>query len=215
MRVVFVFGTVLLLAGAGLMATEIPEYRVLETIGEDVELREYAPLIVAETDVTAAAYGAAGNQGFRVLADYIFGNNEARAEIAMTAPVEQARGPRSQEIAMTAPVEQARGGGGGWVVSFTMPAEWTMETLPKPRDERVRIRQVPARQVAAVRFTGTWSTKRFERYQAVLLEAVEAAALETVGETWSARYDPPWTPWFLRRNEIMIEVQPRAAVAPR
>lgn len=196
MRVVF--GAVLLLAGAGLMATEIPEYRVLETIGEDVELREYAPLIVAETEVTSAVYGAAGNQGFRVLADYIFGNNEARAEIAMTAPV-----------------EQARRGAEGWVVSFTMPAEWTMDTLPKPRDPRVRIRQIPARQVAAVRFSGTWSTKRFERHQAVLLEAVKRAGLTSVGESWTARYNPPWTPWFMRRNEIMIEVQPRAASAPR
>ncbi len=195
------------------MATEIPDYRVLETIGEDVELREYAPVIVAETEVSGAAYGAAGNQGFRVLADYIFGNNEARAEIAMTAPVEQR--PRSPEIAMTAPVEQARRGADGWVVSFTMPAQWTMQTLPKPRDERVVIRELPRRQVAAIRFSGTWSTRRFESYRAALLEAVERSGLQTVGETWSARYDPPWTPWFLRRNEIMIETMPRGKTAPR
>ena len=211
MRAIFV--VLLLLAGAGVMATEIPEYRVLETLGENVELREYAPLIVAETAVSAEAYGPAGNEGFQRLADYIFGNNVARAEIAMTAPVEQRS--RGQEIAMTAPVEQARRGADGWIVSFTMPAAWTMETLPQPRDDRVVIRQLPQRQIAAVRFSGTWSTARFERYRSALLEAVDGAGLVPVGETWSARYDPPWTPWFLRRNEIMIETVPRGATAQR
>lgn len=186
------------------MATEIPEYQVVRALADDIELRDYPSVIVAETDVSAASDDKAGNSGFRVLADYIFGNNQRRAEIAMTAPVEQRR--QSQKIAMTAPVEQKPTGTDSWVVTFTMPSKWTLETLPMPNNPRVRIRELPARQIAVARFSGTWSTKRFERYRDALLAAVEGSGLTIAGEPWTARYDPPWTPWFMRRNEVMVEI---------
>lgn len=186
------------------MATEEASYRVHATLAESIEVRSYAAAIVAETEVSEAEFKSAGNAGFRILASYIFGNNQGKREIAMTAPVAQRT--RGSEIAMTAPVAQSSQGDRGWVVSFTMPAQWTWETLPVPNDARVHLRQLPARQVAAIRFSGTWSDAHFAEQRERLLAAVSTAGLRTVGEPWTARYDPPWTPWFMRRNEILVEV---------
>ena len=206
MRYLFpVLTLVAVLSAGSAVATEEPSFSVRQTLGENIEVRTYAPLIVAETSVTEGRFKQAGNDGFRVLADYIFGNNQGSRKIAMTAPVEQ-RSSSKTEIAMTAPVEQSARADGGWVVSFTMPSEWTLATLPLPVDPRVSIREVPARDVAVIRFSGTWSDKRFAEKNGELLDAVAAAKLETKGEPWNARYDPPWTPWFMRRNEILVEV---------
>lgn len=183
------------------MATETPAY-VIVRAWEDAELRRYGSTVVAETRVEGPRE-AAGTEGFRRLAGYIFGGNRARASIAMTAPVGQA--PAGERIAMTAPVGQAPADG-AWVVSFTMPARWTLDTLPIPDDPRVTLREVPGSLVLARRYSGTWSEARWAQ-EAAALDAVRAReGLRAIGEAVWARYDPPWTPWFLRRNEVLLPV---------
>jgi hypothetical protein len=107
---------------------------------------------------------------------------------------------------MTAPVSQ-EGGGNSWKISFLMPAEYTMETLPAPIDEKVTLREVPSRSVAAIRYSGTWSQRRFEEKRSALLEWVQKRGWKMLGHPVWARYDPPFMPWFMRRNEVLIAVE--------
>lgn len=215
--------TVLALAAVPAHAIETPRYAVERTLADGIEVRLYEPMLVAETTVSTEDYRRAGNDAFRVLANYIFGDNQGRRDIAMTAPVEQRRAPTGTEIAMTAPVEQRRAASGtdiamtapveqrasdaGWTVTFMMPSEWDRDSLPLPNDPRVAIREMPERRIAAIRFSGTWSAKSFAAREAELLDAVTQAGLVMIGEPWTARYDPPWTPWFMRRNEILVELE--------
>lgn len=193
------FASILLLASEAALATEEPRYTVVRT-EEAFEVRHYEPYLVAETLVAGSA-GEAGNRGFRVLAGYIFGKNKGAREIAMTAPVLQT----PTEIAMTAPVTQ-RPAAGGYIVQFAMPREWTLDTLPEPTDPAVSLRAVPARTVAVRRYSGTWSQERYAEHLAKLQEALTRTGLQWRGEPVWARYDPPWKPWFLRRNEIWLEL---------
>ena len=183
------------------MAVEQPKYRIEKDYGS-FEVRVYERAIVAETVVTGA-FGDGTSEGFRRLAGYIFGANDGCRKIAMTAPVgaEPARGTK---IAMTAPVGSEKTPE-GWVVTFTMPSSLTMKTLPAPDDARVRLRELPPRRVAAVRFSGTWGAEKFEAIATRLVsEAKEAGLVPADAPSVFARYDPPWTPWFLRRNEVLI-----------
>jgi SOUL heme-binding protein len=188
------------------MAIEKPQYRVVQEV-QGIEVREYAPYLVAETEVSGTREEA-GNAGFRRLADYIFGKNRGEKKIAMTAPVAQQEGAR---IAMTAPVTQQEAPGGGsssWVIQFMMPSEYSRDILPEPLDPAIRIREVPARRVAVLRYSGTWSEERYLEKLAELRAAMEKASLRAVGEPVWARYDPPFVPWFLRTNEILVEIAP-------
>lgn len=155
---------------------------------------------MAETGVNAAAEDA-GNQGFRILAGYIFGRNKGERKIAMTAPVAQT----PIKIAMTAPVAQSAHAGGD-VIQFAMPREWTLETLPEPLDSSVTLREIPARTVAVIRYSGTWSQSRYEKHGKTLQNALEQTGLHWRGEAMWARYDLPGMPWFLRRPEIWLEL---------
>jgi hypothetical protein len=193
------------LSPGGAMAAEEPEYEVVAVHGE-VEIRRYAPMILAETRVDAGFEGA-GNQAFRVLFGYISGNNRARTKIEMTAPVVQEA--TSQEIAMTAPVVQ-ESDGASWRVAFIVPAEYSWETVPEPTDERVELRRVPERTVAALRFSGFWGEDRFAEREREIRQVLAEQDLVAVGEAIYARYNPPYTPWFMRRNEVMIPVDPVA-----
>ena len=195
--------TALLLLGATgvAVAVEQPKYRIEKDYGS-FEIRVYERAIVAETVVTGA-FGDGTNEGFRRLAGYIFGANDGGRKIAMTAPVgaEPARGTK---IAMTASVGSEKVPD-GWIVTFTMPSSLTMKALPAPDDARVRLRELPSRRVAAVRFSGTWGAERFETIATKLAsDAKEAGLVPAEGPPVFARYDPPWTPWFLRRNEVLI-----------
>jgi hypothetical protein len=183
-------------------AIEEAEYQVLRTDG-DIELREYAPQIVAEVTVRGS-FKEAGNLAFRPLFNYISGDNTSRDEIAMTAPVSMTG--ESQEIAMTAPVSQQQSGQ-EWSVSFMMPASFTMETIPVPTNENVVIREIPASRSAVIRYSGTWSEDRYQRHLDELNSWLEANDLEAAGEPVWARYNGPFTPWFMRRNEIIVRVQ--------
>jgi hypothetical protein len=184
------------------MAIEKPSYRVVER-REAFEIREYAPYLVAET-VVGGSREEAGNAGFRILAGYIFGRNRGEKKIAMTAPVAQTE---PAKIAMTAPVTQ-EGQEGRWIIQFMMPSAYTLETLPEPLDPAVSFRVVPARRVAAHTYSGTWSVSRYEEHLATLRAALASAGLTAVGEPIWARYDPPFMPWFLRTNEVLVELAP-------
>lgn len=183
------------------MAVEEAKYTV-EMKDGDFELRRYESHIVAETAVDAD-FDSAGNKAFNRLFKYISGNSKSREKVAMTSPVSQSEA--SEKIAMTSPVGQQRGDG-RWVVSFMMPASFSLETLPEPLDPSVSLRQVPARQVAAIRYSGLWSEKSFSRHKEELEAWIKVKSMTAIGEPVWARYDPPFMPWFLRRNEILVPV---------
>ena len=190
------------LLGPPLMATEEPPFTVELTHGE-FEVRDYPPMVVAEVAVTGDRKDAAG-KGFRLLAGYIFGGNTGSRKIAMTAPVLQV--PASSEtIAMTAPVVQT-GGGGGWVIQFVMPRGVSLETLPRPNNPKVHLRAVAAARIAVIRFSGLARQDDVADRTVALSRFVTAQRLQAVGAPSLAQYDPPWTPWFMRRNEMMIAV---------
>lgn len=199
---------VLLVAGIFLggqaMAIESPDYTVVyET--DDVEYRQYEAYLVAETVVVGdVAYKASGNEGFRRLFRYITGANTANQSIAMTSPV--SREVTSEKIAMTSPVAR-RQVGAGEAVAFMLPTEYTLDTAPQPSDDRVTLREVPARLMAVVRYSGRWTDANYMKRKNILLTALAATDTETLGEAQSALYDAPYIPPFLRRNEVMIEVR--------
>ncbi|MEI6809424.1 MAG: heme-binding protein [bacterium] len=178
------------------------EYKVVRKSG-NFEVRDYAAHIVAETVVDATLTDA-GNVAFRPLFGYISGANKSREKIAMTAPVSQR--PVSEKIAMTAPVGQQRVQG-GWAISFMMPSSYTMESLPVPDDPAISLRQIAARRMAAVKYSGGWSESRYRRYKNELEIWMGTNRYLALGEPVWARYDPPFMPWFLRRNEILIPFQ--------
>lgn len=187
--------------GGSLMAIEEAEYSLVQQSG-DIELRDYAASIVAEIRVEEE-FEDAGNRAFRPLFKYISGDNESSDEISMTSPVSQ-RKP-SEKIAMTAPVsQQARGA--DWVVSFMMPASYTMSTIPKPTNPDVQIREVPPFRAAVIRFSGRWTEKNYAEHLGKLESWISENQLTVNGDPVWARYDPPFKPWFMRRNEILIPV---------
>lgn len=190
--------------GGQTMAIETPGYTVVYEEGE-VEYRQYEAYLVAETVVVGdVAYKASGNEGFRRLFRYITGANTANQSIAMTSPV--SRELTSEKIAMTAPVAR-RSAGAGEAVAFMLPAQYSLATAPQPSDERVKLREVPARLMAVVRYSGRWTDANYLEHKNMLLTALADTNTETLGESQSALYDAPYVPWFLRRNEVMIEVR--------
>ena len=183
-------------------AIEEPDHEVVRRL-EPVEIRQYAPYVVAEVTVPGPA-DQAGNRAFPLLAGYIFGKNKGERKMAMTAPVTQT--PTPVKMAMTAPVTQAPTAE-GYLVQFVLPKGVTLETAPEPLDARVKIREVPAAKLAAIRFSGFWSEDNYQRHLSQLTSALTAAGLRWKGEPVYSRYDAPWTPWFLRRNEIWLALE--------
>jgi hypothetical protein len=198
-RALAALAAALAIVAGNAMAIEEPPYTVVKAY-EDFEVRRYEPTIVAEV-VVQAGLEDAGNQAFGILAGYIFGKNKGERKIAMTAPVSQT----PVKIAMTAPVSQSATPD-GMVVQFTMPREWTMATLPEPLDSRVKLREVPGRTVAVIRYSGFWSEARYREHLERLEQALKREGIAWTGEPVWARYNPPMMPWFLRRNEIWLEV---------
>jgi hypothetical protein len=195
--------SLIVMPGGEAMSYEEPEYEVAGASGP-VEFRRYADYLMAETIVEEAAdFESAGNEGFRRLFKYISGANTLESRISMTAPVSQSA--PSEKIAMTVPVRQ-EGTAAGWRVSFMLPARYTLATAPRPTDSRVRLVAVPARTVAALRYSGRWTEDNYRRHRDELLRALSAAGNEGIGEPWLARYNAPFTLPILRRNEVLIEV---------
>ena len=171
------------LTGGNAMALEQPDYEVVAELG-DVEFRRYAPYLVAEVTVNG---DEPDRRAFNILASYIFGRNSADEKMSMTAPVET----RGRDYA------------------FVMEKKYSMETLPKPDDERVRLLERPERTVAVRRFSGRWSASNFAAHERKLLQNLQELGIEPAGQTEIARYNSPFTPWFLRRNEIIVAVDER------
>jgi len=191
-----------ILMGPYMSQVERPQYTVFSSHGE-IEIREYEPQIVAEVQVEGERVEAI-KIGFRLLADYIFGNNTAQTEISMTAPVTQES--RSEEIAMTAPVIQS-GEGNAWTVRFVMPSEYTMKTLPKPNNDIVTLKEVPAKRFVAIRFSGTSSSENIQEYTEKLQAFILEQQLQPQSKPMFAFYNPPWTLPMMRRNEVMVELE--------
>ena len=202
---VLAFLTSILIAST-VMATEEPKYLLLEK-SEPFELRAYAPLIVAEVKVDGDS-DAASNQGFRLIAAYIFGKNQVSEKIAMTAPVgiESSEQNKSTKIAMTAPVG-IESTGNQWTVSFVMPSEYTLASLPKPLDPQVKIRELPAEKKAVITFSGFYNEEKVKEKTQALRDWMKSRNLKSTGEPQFARYNPPWTLPFMRRNEVLIQIQ--------
>ena len=183
------------------MATEEPPYTSILTEGS-FEIREYPSLIAAEVTV-AGERSEAISAGFRLLAGYIFGGNTRKQSIAMTAPVTQTQ-QGNEKIAMTAPVTQS-GNELGWTVRFIMPQGYTLDTLPIPNDSRVKLIALESARVAVVKFSGLAKEPDIIERTQQLKQFMQEQKLVAVGSETLARYDPPWTLWFLRRNEVMIK----------
>ena len=217
---------------------EEPKYRVLSQT-KYIEVRQYDPMIIAQVRITGERNEAA-NAGFRILADFIFGNNQKAAsstgsqtyeEIPMTAPVVQQESERipmtapvvqqeSEKIPMTAPVVQQesekvpmtapvvqQSQGKNWIVHFVMPQNHTLETLPKPKDQRIRIIQKPSQKYVVIRFSGLSSVGNLAEHEATLRSYIIKEQLVTTSKPIYAFYNPPWTLPFLRRNEIMFRIE--------
>ena len=175
-----------LATGNSAMAIEEPEYTVLATASA-YEVRHYQPYIVAEVDIRGES---ADSKGFRTLAGYIFGDNKAEEKMKMTAPVESRKAQESEGI----------------TYGFVMESRYTLDTLPGPNNDSIRIREKPSRFVAARRFSGRWSEANMAQNERELLEALSADGIEPQGAVELARYNGPFTPWFMRRNELIVPI---------
>jgi hypothetical protein len=182
-------------------ATEEPDYQVIQKLG-DVEIREYAAYTVVQVVVPGPA-AEAGNTAFPILAGYIFGKNKGERKFAMTAPVTQAAEPVKLE--MTAPVTQTAAPG-GFRVQFVLPKGVTMASAPEPLDARVTLRDITPSRMAVIRYSGFWSDDNYTQHLNQLEAALRGANLVWTGEPMYSRYNAPFTPWFLRRNEIWLHL---------
>lgn len=188
------------------MTIEKPLYTVLKK-ERNIEIRSYQPYITAEVVMPGRDFNEAANRGFSPLASFIFGANDASNKISMTAPVTAQ--PTSEKISMTSPVtvtSRKNEGSGDYRVSFMMPSKYTLETLPKPLDSRVEFHAQPARKMAAIRFSGRFQQDNFDRRLGQLRDWLKFREMREKGMPVIAGYDPPFTPWFLKHNEILIEI---------
>ena len=193
----------------GLAKYEQPAYAVVSA-HDGYELRLYEPFLVAETRVSGD-FRPAGSEAFRRLAGYIFGDNVPGERMAMTAPV-LSQPAAGVKMSMTVPVlsqrDDTRAGDPGWTYRFVMERRYNLDTLPGPNDSRVELREVPARWVAARRFSGRWTAERIARQEQSLLAGLAADGIVALGMPELARYNGPMTPRFMRRNEILVDVAP-------
>ena len=188
------------LAGPVMSNVEKPDYKVIQS-EQNIEIRQYEPMIIAEVEVDGKREDAIGD-GFRLLADYIFGNNTVQQVISMTAPVQQ---KENQNIAMTAPVQQ-QSTGKSWRMSFVMPSKYSMDSLPVPNNNRVRLKGILAKKFVVIEFSGTNSNENVTEHENQLMNYIEANQIKINGSLKYAFYNPPWSLPFLRRNEVMIEI---------
>lgn len=189
------------LVGPIMSNVERPTYQLTASTGA-IEIRDYDPRLVATVTVSGPRKDAI-RSGFKILADYIFGNNTTASNISMTAPVEQSQG---EKISMTAPVEQQIDGM-DWRITFTMPSQYTIDTLPKPMNQSIQIELVPAKTQAAITFSGMNSSDNLEKHELALKNHIDKTDWVITGSAHYAFYNPPWTLPFLRRNEILFDIR--------
>ena len=192
----------LVLAGESALSYEEPGFEVIAKY-EDFEVRRYEPFVIAEVEV-GGEFADAGNRAFNTLFRYIAGDNRANGKMEMTTPVLQTPG---EKIEMTTPVlQRAATRADTHRISFVLPLRYDLETAPEPTNTAVSLREVPGRIVAALRYSGTWSETRYRKHEQTLLSALTTAGYETAGAPEWARYNGPFTPWFLRRNEVLVQL---------
>jgi len=189
------------------MTAKGTEFEVLRHDGS-FEVRRYEGFLTANVRVSATGYGYATNEGFNPLADYIFGNNHQSSRIAMTVPVSVSHA-EGQKIAMTAPVTATRLDE-QYIVSFTMPPQYSMDDLPTPNNPMVALESIEPRVVAVVRYSGYFSERGFVKEADSLRQWMAEQGLQPIGEPVSAQYDAPWKPGFVRHNEVLIAVDPES-----
>ena len=189
------------LAGPVMSNVEKPDYKVIQS-EQNIEIRQYEPMIIAEVEVDGKREDAI-RDGFRLLADYIFGNNTVQQVISMTAPVQQ---KENQKIAMTAPVQQ-QSMGKSWRMSFVMPSKYRLDSLPVPNNNRVRLKEILTKKFVVIEFSGTNSNENVTKHENQLMNYIEANQINIIGSPKYAFYNAPWTLPFLRRNEVMIEIK--------
>ena len=173
--------------GIGMSKVETPDYEVISSF-KNIEVREYSSMIIAEVSVEGNRTQSVGD-GFRLLADYIFGNNIGKEKIAMTAPVQQQQSFEKN-----------------WEIRFVMPSDYAMDNLPKPQNTKVKIKEVPAHQCILIQFSGARSDKNLDKNLTKLMDHIEKNEIKLTGSPIYAFYDPPWIPSFMRRNEIMFTI---------
>ena len=188
------------LAGPVMSNVEKPNYKVVQS-EQNIEIRQYKPMIIAEVEIDGKREDAI-RDGFRLLADYIFGNNTLEKSISMTAPVQQ---KENQKIAMTAPVQQQLTEN-SWKISFVMPSKYKMDSLPVPNNNRVRLKEIFTKKFVVIEFSGTNSTENLNEHENELMNYIERKQIQIIGSPKYAFYNAPWTLPFLRRNEVMIEI---------
>jgi hypothetical protein len=194
------------------MAYEEPSYEVLEQ-ADAYEVRRYEPYLVAEVDVEGD-FGEAGNRAFRLLAAYIFGENQTEEKMSMTAPVESRPKQEGVRMSMTAPVTSSASASDEYTYAFVMERKYTLDTLPQPRDPRIRLEKQAGRVMAVHRYSGRWTEENYSKNEAKLMEALSADGRRPLGAPTLARYNSPFTPWFMRRNEVMVEIEWAEAAEP-
>jgi effector-binding domain-containing protein len=186
----------------GIPSVEEAGYDVLKE-SDSIQIRFYKPLLIAQTEVEAD-YEAASSKAFQRLFDYISGNNKRQQKVAMTAPVIQEK--QTEEIAMTAPVFQEKSGH-TWLMSFSLPAEYTLATAPVPADSAVILKEIPSKKVAVLRYSGFLSEQGIEERAKELQTWLAEQGYKAISTPRSAGFDLPWTLPFLRRNEVHVDIE--------
>ena len=186
----------------GIRTADQPSYQVVNEVG-NIQIRHYPALLVAETEI-AADYENASNQGFKRLAGYIFGNNQKQQSLAMTAPVIQEQ--QAETLAMTAPVIQQKAED-RWLMAFVLPKGYSVATAPIPNDKAVTIKELPAKKVAVIQYTGSLCESGIAKNTDLLTTWLNQQGYKTLSPARSAAYDPPWTLPFLRHNEVQVDIE--------
>jgi len=196
--VVLVFGAAMI--GPIMSNVEVPAYKILKK-EQNIEIRRYPPLIIAEVK-TAGSRQASISNGFRILADFIFGNNEGEKQLSMNGPITQQEGIK---IAMTAPVQQEKADA-EWAISFIMPSKFSIDTIPNPINDRIKIIQIPSKRYAVISFSGRNTEENLTTHTNELEKYINGSSYSKAGNAKYAFYNPPWTLPFLRRNEVQFEL---------
>ena len=196
--VVLAFGAAMI--GPIMSNVEVPAYKILKK-EQNIEIRQYPPLIIAEVKTAGSRQDSIGN-GFRILADFIFGNNEGEKQLSMNGPITQQQGIK---IAMTAPVQQEKTDT-EWAISFIMPSKFSIDTIPNPINDRIKIIQIPSKRYAVITFSGRSTEANLTKHTNELEIYMNGSSYSKVGNAKYAFYNPPWTLPFLRRNEVQFEI---------
>lgn len=195
---VLAFGAAMI--GPIMSNVEVPAYKILKK-EQNIEIRQYPPLIIAEVK-TAGSRQASISDGFRILADFIFGNNEGEKRLSINGPITQQEGIK---IAMTAPVQQEKTDA-EWATSFIMPSKFSIDTIPNPINDRIKIIQIPSKRYAVITFSGRSTEENLTKHTNELGKYMNGSGYSKVGNAKYAFYNPPWTLPFLRRNEVQFEL---------